>query len=806
MRPSAQRLLLAAGFLAIIPATSARDEFDEELAVELFLGLSCLMTLPWLHMDFMVSGFDSGFLAHNRDTAFREPYASDQLGMDWNATKHTLWQSFKYADESVYFVYAGFKNGRIMGYYRMSTTDPSPVWTVCENENASCPEYGIDDHCRTSYFNVNPVTGALMNDHNTTNATETNREVSRYDPRWRPWYIKAISGTGSVWSDVYVFVDVLLPGITATSHIYTRGGEFLGVAAVDYLLSKIETTVFAAANIDPNSTFVYVVDSKGAMVAASVANVSVTQSGEQIAAVNCPEESIAGTARFLNTSADGFATSGIQTTHVEGQGWFWVQSNPYSDEYGLEWYVVVTELVECESGSYIGHDQCEPCPTHSACALDACPNVSMCSCESNYNPVFDSEGNLYCSFCPSPGVWENSTCTFDEKLNNPSWKVAWFGFSLVFVHFVAVTGFAVWTYRNLKTRVVVNAQPVFLFLILFGSLVGNVAIVPMVMDEERTSEAGADCSCMATVWLYCIGFALTFGSLLTKINRIRSIFAANSVRITKHHRVRVQDVIIWVVIAVCAEALLLLVWTAVSPLKYVRECDEYDVLGSGTCIESSAGCKDTHGNLSLVVFIPIIAAGHLIVLLTACYFSYLIRKINTEFQEGHWIAMCVLSQLQVNLLGGTVLLLLSGNPTTGILIRITVTFLNNASVVMLLFVPKIWSQAAGSPLLERILRSLRSMESLGLRKEPSTTDVELTRGATPTASNTNNALYSEQRQSGADLSVLERHEQELAEKDAAIRRLQKDVDSLSRQLRFRTKQPSSEPEDDGIRHDVASRL
>lgn len=744
------------------------------------VGLNSTQTHARIHPHPPTVHYNDGgnsFYVKNRDTNV-EPYADDQLGMDWNRTREALWTGFKRSADSIYSVYTGFENGRFSGYYRTSTTDPSPVWSYMENVNASCPDLGFDDHCRISQFDISEETGAQVLNRSQ-GINYTSHEASYFDPRDRPWYTKSVASNTSVWSDVYVFVDVLLPGITATSHLYTRSGEFLGVGAVDYLLDSIETELLSAGQINHNITYVFIVDSHGAMIAASVPNASVDTSGSQYLAVDSPVETIADLARYYNNSANGWHTSDIELV-ASGSDYYWSQSSKFSDEYSLEWYVVIAELVECPDGYYVSASQCSRCPTHSECNQDFCMNITSCACDNNYYAVTSDDGtDMYCSFCPEDRDFVDGVCTYEVEYNELSHEYIAFGIFLIVAQFVAVAVCAVWMYKNWNERIVVNSQRTFLALILLGSLISNLGIIPMMIDDRTSSKSRADQACMTVAWLYGIGFSLSYSALLTKINRIRSIFAVGKHKI-KSQRIRVRDAMMWVEMFVGWEALVLLVWTFVSPLEFTRKCHEYDVLGTGVCLDSVGSCANEDNILYKTVFMPTLTLTHSLALLLASYLSYLIRNIDTEFQEGHWIAMCVLSQLQVNLLGGTVLLLIHDNYSSSFLVRASVFFLNNISVVMLLFAPKMWTQAAD----HHLIGSIRRMLSWSSNSTPSESAIEEVES--PNASPLRqHSFKSEKSTELADLSLVERQEQTIVANEAEIKALKKEVEKLSMKIKTR---------------------
>ncbi|MEM7522873.1 MAG: ATP-binding protein [Pseudomonadota bacterium] len=60
-----------------------------------------------------------------------------------------------------------------------------------------------------------------------------------YDPRVRPWYERAGAGSGSVWTDPYIFFTAKKPGITVASPVVGADGVLRGVIGVDIEISEI---------------------------------------------------------------------------------------------------------------------------------------------------------------------------------------------------------------------------------------------------------------------------------------------------------------------------------------------------------------------------------------------------------------------------------------------------------------------------------------------------------------------------------------------------------------------------------------
>lgn len=66
-----------------------------------------------------------------------------------------------------------------------------------------------------------------------------NVQDSGYDPRTRPFYVKAIAAGGGTWSEPYLFYDQGVPGISYSRPVFDETGALLGVISVDFDLNLL---------------------------------------------------------------------------------------------------------------------------------------------------------------------------------------------------------------------------------------------------------------------------------------------------------------------------------------------------------------------------------------------------------------------------------------------------------------------------------------------------------------------------------------------------------------------------------------
>ncbi|MBI4804211.1 MAG: HD domain-containing protein [Desulfovibrio sp.] len=86
-----------------------------------------------------------------------------------------------------------------------------------------------------------------------------------YDPRLRPWFIKARDKGQLTWVDPYIFFHQSVPGITTACPAYDHKGHFIGVAAVDIELGSM-SSFLKAIQIGQGGTS-FIVDREGALIA-----------------------------------------------------------------------------------------------------------------------------------------------------------------------------------------------------------------------------------------------------------------------------------------------------------------------------------------------------------------------------------------------------------------------------------------------------------------------------------------------------------------------------------------------------------
>ena len=114
-------------------------------------------------------------------------------------------------------------------------------------------------------------------------------------------------------------------------------------------------------------------------------------------------------------------------------------------------------------------------------------------------------------------------------------------------------------------------------------------------------------------------------------------------------------------------------------------------------MESAGICASKESTESNYL-IPLVAI-HFAVLVYGNYIAYATRKANSVFSEAKFIAISMVSNLQVLAVGLPVLVIVADSTTSNYLVRTMVIFLNDFTVMALIFFPKFCDQELGTSFL-----------------------------------------------------------------------------------------------------------
>lgn len=156
--------------------------------------------------------------------------------------------------------------------------------------------------------------------------------------------------------------------------------------------------------------------------------------------------------------------------------------------------------------------------------------------------------------------------------------------------------------------------------------------------------------------------------------------------VTVGETVRVIGIIFLVDVAI------LTAWTIVSPLEWERIVLDEDFFGEP--LESVGNCLFTHvheDSTSIIVFASLLAAFHFFLICISCYMCYVSRNVSTKFSEGKYLAIAMVSNLQIFVVGLPVLVIVGSDPDSSYFVRCAIVWMNDLVVVLMIFGNLIWS-------------------------------------------------------------------------------------------------------------------
>lgn len=167
----------------------------------------------------------------------------------------------------------------------------------------------------------------------------------KFDSRKRPWYKNAVAAGKPSWSEIYIDVVIHLPILSANIPVYDEEKSLVGVCATDFFLSEEFSRFLQNLEIGKSGE-TFIMERSGDLLATSLDELPYIQKGEEIERLQGTELKnplVRETAGYLRNTFDSFDR--IQTPQqldfiLDGKRQF-VQVQPFRDDYGLDWLIVV---------------------------------------------------------------------------------------------------------------------------------------------------------------------------------------------------------------------------------------------------------------------------------------------------------------------------------------------------------------------------------------------------------------------------------------------------------------------------------
>jgi len=240
--------------------------------------------------------------------------------------------------------------------------------------------------------------------------------------------------------------------------------------------------------------------------------------------------------------------------------------------------------------------------------------------------------------------------------------------------------FFIWTWTNRTKKVVAALQPIFLYIVDFGSIVSiSVLIVMSQLNEDAAASYNA-LLCQSQVWLLAIGTTITIGALMSKTYRVKLLMIDSR---SKNVRWAQSPgwFLVYIAISICMVASLLAVQTAIWPVEFRTIC-----IGEGHMGECVNSMKVCWANVpARVIFYTLLSALGLAIFYLL-YLCYLVRSIPPEFSEHRYIVSLMLLTIQ-----GSVIMVLANffciSVENVVVLAICILFLREFSTLVLIFGP-----------------------------------------------------------------------------------------------------------------------
>ncbi|MEM9220125.1 MAG: diguanylate cyclase [Cyanobacteria bacterium P01_F01_bin.150] len=169
------------------------------------------------------------------------------------------------------------------------------------------------------------------------------RGNKQFDPRDRPWYIRAKAVGASTWTDIYLDFDTQLPTITASTPAYDPlTSELIGVCATDLILSQ-EINKFLQSLDISQSGIAFVMEPSNLLIANSTSTPILSEYGDKrLSALESDHPLIRNVAHNLIETYGGLENiaSAQLDFKLDGQRQY-IQVVRCKHTLGLDWIVVL---------------------------------------------------------------------------------------------------------------------------------------------------------------------------------------------------------------------------------------------------------------------------------------------------------------------------------------------------------------------------------------------------------------------------------------------------------------------------------
>ncbi|KAL3915786.1 MAG: hypothetical protein SGILL_005480, partial [Bacillariaceae sp.] len=280
--------------------------------------------------------------------------------------------------------------------------------------------------------------------------------------------------------------------------------------------------------------------------------------------------------------------------------------------------------------------------------------------------------------------YSDGTLQINMNYIDPDFRAAGWGLAglICLMAFVLCT----WTFLHDRNPVMQAFQPFLLIQCSVGLFFLGATIVPLGFDDSLFSVEVLNYTCMAIPWIYVFGFSLFYSAVYSKIRMCVKIFN-NPDKYTCVVVRAVDNLKLFLRIFVL-NGMFLALWTALDPLKWVREeVSDQSSLTSGT-LETYGACR---GNSTKAFgFACALFFLNLIFCLVGTLQAFQCRFLVLEYNEMQWLPLSLLPFFESWIIGGPLLVFVNEDPTITFILLALVITVSSITAALAVFAPKDW--------------------------------------------------------------------------------------------------------------------
>jgi ABC-type glycerol-3-phosphate transport system substrate-binding protein len=280
----------------------------------------------------------------------------------------------------------------------------------------------------------------------------------------------------------------------------------------------------------------------------------------------------------------------------------------------------------------------------------------------------------------------------------------------------------IWTLWHRRNRVMQAFQPYLLIQAAVGLFFMGGTIIPLGLDDTIVSDGVLDATCMATPWIYVVGFSLYFSSVYSKIKVCMEIFhAPEKLDVIM---VRPMDALKGCIRVLLLNGIILFLWTLIDPLKWVRSEVTDGVTYSDGTVETYGACRGE--NFNILGFALALFFFNLILCLIGTLQAFKCRFLVLEYNEMQWLPLSLFPFFESWVVGCPILFFVREDPTTTFVVLAIVIAASSIAGTLAVFAPKDW-----------YIRKFRGLDGKGSKASPRTSTAGVLVLKHPTVSHEN---------------------------------------------------------------------